>query len=666
MFQIYKNYLFTSLIWLGLLIAKPTTAQTLPEKLNTFLKERTSERLVLITDKPYYQVGDTVYFRVSSNPNTSENLVEMQLLAPDTPNPKSTKVLLKDGLSISYIILPTNGTSGDYVLRAFSPVGWEASQLIRVYTTTQADGVYKTSNWAKSGSNENLKVVKNQNNWEINWQLSGKPNESKGWFLITDFNQVIFSQEIDFSDLTGKITVPTAAITTNQVQLVLAQSSGEILFNYSLYPNESVKSLYQVQLNKNTFNLREEVKVSLVAENSSAKPANSLVSVRVLEQLDSIPFSFSGNHPVTESFNLYQSLPTYNLKKIVAASSSAPEEYIFNLKGKIVSVTDKRPIGHSLIHLIVPTSNQLEVVYSDKDGRIQVELDPFEGIKPLVFRAIQEGIELRNLEFIPDSAQSVVPWTQTYTAEAYTLAQQELITKFKILNRINQAFTLESEAKVARRSNDLKPSQLEESKLKPTTSYDLQAYEKFSNVTEIFRELIPAIEIVKRKDGVHARLYARLLKRFYTNYPLFLVDGIPSYDVETILNLPASQLVKIDVFNTSTALAPFDVLSTGGVVALYTKDRNFNPAALHDNNITVTGTAPSIVAPQFNRPEPTTPDFRPLVYWNPVLKTNANGSANFLFSTNDQIGKFVIEITTTSNNGEVKTATSPYTVEAQK
>ncbi|MDQ4140742.1 MAG: hypothetical protein M3142_09465 [Bacteroidota bacterium] len=663
MFIYSKKYFLASLVWLWLL-AKSTSAQTLPEKLNSFLKERASEGVDLVTDKPFYKAGDTVYFRVSSSRNISENLVEVQLLAPETANTRQAKILLKDGLSISYIILRANATSGDYLLRAFSPAGWESSQLIQVYNLNEVNSDYKTSNWSETKGEDLVQVSRNQDTWDFNWQLPEKINDVKGWFLITNQNEVTFSQEIDFSTKKGKITVPSNAIDVNPVQLVMAQNSGEILFNYTLYPAGSAKSPYQLQLNKNTFNLREEVNLKLIRDNSSAIPANSLVSVRVLEQLDSIPNGFPGNYLAAEGYFLRKSFPAFNLKKILAASSTATEEYIFKLKGQIVSATDKKPIGSSLIHLLVPASNQLEVLYSDKDGRIQVELDPFEGTKPLVFRAIQEELELRNLEFIPDSTHNTVPWQQTYTTNIYTPYQQELIAKFKILNRIAQAFYPQGETRASNQTNDLKPSQFEESKLKPTTSYDLEAYEKFSNVTEIFRELIPAIDIVKRKDGVHARLYARLLKRFYTHYPLFLVDGIPSYDVETILNLPANQFVKIDVFNTSSALAPFDVLSTGGVIALYTKNRNFNPAALHDNHITVNGTGPTVTTPKFKQLEPNTPNFHPLVYWNPVLKTDANGSANLTFTTTDQIGKFLIEVTTTAH-GQEKTVTTQYTVEAQ-
>ncbi|QMU27970.1 hypothetical protein [Adhaeribacter radiodurans] len=665
MFQASKYYLVTSLMGWCLFLAKPVTAQTLPEKLSTFFKQHATEKLALVTSKPVYQAGDTIYFRVNSWQNTSENLIEVQLLSPESGNNNATKVLLKDGVTISYITLPENSASGDYILRVFNSVGWEAAELIHVYNPGQATAGYKTSNWAKSGNNENLQILKNPNNWEINWQLSGKPTETKGWFLMTDLTQVLFSQEVDFTALNGKITVPSEVVNSNQVQLLLAQSSGEILSNNTLYTAESNKNALELKLNKNTYNLREPVNLTLTPEKSSPV-VNSFISVRVLEMLDSIPSTVLHNTPLGKSFYLQKSLPVLNFKKILATSSTVTQEYIFTLKGRIVNITDKKPIGHSLIHLLVPTTNQLEVVYSDKDGRIQVELDPFEGTKPLLFRAIQDGVELRNLEFIPDSTQPTTPWQLNYSSNTFNPTEEKIVNKFKILKQIDQAFQQRNEASVDDQSNYLRPSQFAESKLKPTTSYDLQSYEKFSTVTEIFRELIPAIEIIKRKDGVHARLYARLLKRFYTHYPLFLVDGIPSYDIETILNLPANQLVKIDVFNTTTALAPFDVISTGGVIALYTKNRNFNPAILHDNYITVTGTAPSISAPKFNRPEPTIPNFGPLVFWNPLLKTDANGATNLSFTTNDQVGKFLIEVTSTAPNGEVKTATTSYTVEAQK
>ncbi|QNF34927.1 hypothetical protein HUW51_20185 [Adhaeribacter swui] len=647
----------------GLGFIPAVLGQSLPEKLNAFLQKQAAGKITLSTNKPYYAAGDTVFFRVSNWQQNADDLLEVQLITPDPKLSQTTQVLLTNGYQLSYLILPKEAISGDYIVRAFSPVGWEASTVVQVYNPDQKTTEYHACNWINAVSEPKLNLTKQVNDWEITWDQKPSNADGKGWLFITGANQLYHSAEVDLSLAQNKISVPLTAFPGNQAQVMLATASGEIISNYTFRLKQSPDAWLQLNLNKTNFVTREPAQLQLTANTNNL--ANAQIMVRVVELTDTLSNNINLVNNQSYNYSFEKTFPQVNLKKIFSSTSHNPD-YPFVLQGQLISAIDKKPLVNSLIHLVVPATSQTEIFYSDKLGRIKVELDPFAGTKPIIFRAIQDGEEVKNIAFVPDSNQYITSWQPVFTAGTFSPTQQEFFKKIKILNRVNQAFYAGYSPENLNRRDHFKPAAFQESRLKPTTSYDLSKYEKFSNVTEIFRELIPAIEVVKRKDGMRARLYARLQKKFYNFYPLFLIDGIPTYDVETILNLPTNQLAKIDVFNTSAALAPFEVLGAGGVIALYTQNRNFNPSLLHDNMLEFAGTTPAYKPKFLKNTESTIPNFNPLVYWNPQVKPEANGSVNLSFFTNDQIGRFLVEVTTWNEQGEEIITSKSFTVEAPR
>ncbi|MBD2724500.1 TonB-dependent receptor plug domain-containing protein [Hymenobacter armeniacus] len=128
--------------------------------------------------------------------------------------------------------------------------------------------------------------------------------------------------------------------------------------------------------------------------------------------------------------------------------------------------------------------------------------------------------------------------------------------------------------------------------------------------------------------------------------PLFILDGI-KVDIDAITNLNTSDVEAVEVFKGAEA-AIFG--SSGGAIAVYTKRANPNYKG-PDNN-----PAPGIAtvklpgfyaAREFYQPRYnallTNPPADPrtsTLYWNPTVRTNANGQAELHFFTADGGGTF--------------------------
>ena len=56
------------------------------------------------------------------------------------------------------------------------------------------------------------------------------------------------------------------------------------------------------------------------------------------------------------------------------------------------------------------------------------------------------------------------------------------------------------------------------------------------------------------------------------------------------------------------------------------------------------------------------PDFRPVVYWHPMIKVADNGMAKIRFTISDAIGNGIIQVVGTDEKGELGWQTLEYEV----
>lgn len=128
-----------------------------------------------------------------------------------------------------------------------------------------------------------------------------------------------------------------------------------------------------------------------------------------------------------------------------------------------------------------------------------------------------------------------------------------------------------------------------------------------------------------------------------SNEPLFLLDGIPM-DLASIVNIPVQDVDQIDVLKGAEA-AIFGVRGGNGAIAILTKRGNSN----YDYSKDVTpGTinrrirgyelVREFYSPDYGtqKPEHVRPDYRSTLYWNPSLRTDANGKAVVRFFSSDE------------------------------
>ncbi|MDR0231117.1 MAG: hypothetical protein LBI82_03245 [Dysgonamonadaceae bacterium] len=189
----------------------------------------------------------------------------------------------------------------------------------------------------------------------------------------------------------------------------------------------------------------------------------------------------------------------------------------------------------------------------------------------------------------------------------------------------------------------------------PTLSYDLDEYTRFNTVSETILEFISRVHVVKIRDkrriGVFLTEYQRISPR-----TLVLLDGIPIYDHEDILNYNPMYIKKVDIYDERYMFGGKDFEC---IVSFITREGNLPLFQLSGESQLFSYDYPS-PSPVFDMPDYSTdlvknsrkPDFRHTLYWNPFVATNGQ-SANLSFYTSDLSGEFKVVVEGINANGEI-------------
>ncbi len=152
------------------------------------------------------------------------------------------------------------------------------------------------------------------------------------------------------------------------------------------------------------------------------------------------------------------------------------------------------------------------------------------------------------------------------------------------------------------------------------------------------------------------------------NQPLIIVDGIPR-ELQGQMDINPNQINSISVLKDLAATTLYGSRASNGVVLISTKKssysyhskkklnnkklKNYTARSFYGNRGNSFDTPAKFYIPIYEGqelPEERT-DFRPTIYWNPVVQTNAQGEANFEFYNSDAVTSFNITAEGVGSNG---------------
>ncbi len=156
----------------------------------------------------------------------------------------------------------------------------------------------------------------------------------------------------------------------------------------------------------------------------------------------------------------------------------------------------------------------------------------------------------------------------------------------------------------------------------------------------------------------------------FIDSPLVLLNGIPIFNVNNIVNYDPLIVRSIDVINAQYILGnkPFN-----GIISFRTYDGK-SPGLTLESGATILDyegiqKQREFYSPQYDTPERRSsrvPDLRDLLYWSPAAGTNEQGKKQIDFYTSDQAGNYIMVLQGLTSKGQVVSKSVGFEVRAGK
>ncbi len=316
------------------------------------------------------------------------------------------------------------------------------------------------------------------------------------------------------------------------------------------------------------------------------------------------------------------------------------------ITGHITHTSDKAPAKGITAYLTIPgPPNQLYITRSDSTGQLLFSSQNFYGSKEIVVQtnSMQDStyrIEVTN----PFSDQHSAGQSFAYAAKPDIKAA---LTENSVNMQVQNIFS-------ATQLKQFYAPQTDSTAFfgKPTKSYLLDNFTRFTTIEEVLREYVGSIAVAKRQGKFTIKMFN--VDQPLGN-PLVLIDGDPIFDVDKIFKIDPLKIKQLDVVSTNYLYGP---AIFNGIMSFTTYKNdgiNFDidPHAviLDYEGLQLERKFYSPIYETQSQIGSTIPDFRNTLYWNPDANTPVNGKIDLQFYTGDKAGHYIGIIEGTTVNG---------------
>ena len=177
---------------------------------------------------------------------------------------------------------------------------------------------------------------------------------------------------------------------------------------------------------------------------------------------------------------------------------------------------------------------------------------------------------------------------------------------------------------------------------------------------EVVREMLPGVQLRQKNGRYYFKVFDIATRTFLSGEPSIFLDGMLVHDLSYIVEIPPSEIARIETVNRRTYYGEYRL---DGTVAIYTKAGNAYPPTLSSStwHDTFQFYAPYHPYSPANALAPYEPDFRTLLYWRPGVNLSRQ-PYTFTFGQADELGTFEIVVAGVTKDGQQVYGRELYTV----
>ncbi len=190
----------------------------------------------------------------------------------------------------------------------------------------------------------------------------------------------------------------------------------------------------------------------------------------------------------------------------------------------------------------------------------------------------------------------------------------------------------------------------------PDAIYWLDNYKRFTTMEEVMREYVTATNVKLRNGKFTINLQDKMGNKWFDDNPLVLLDGVPVFDINKIMQYDPLKISRLEVVNNRYFIgnSVFNGILNWTTYKGDLKGFELDP---HATVIDYEGLQlqREFYAPSYDDDKKLNshvPDLRNTLYWSPSIHTDQEGKQTVNFYTSDARGKYLVVLQGISADGK--------------
>ena len=513
-----------------------------------------------------------------------------------------------------------------------------------------------------------LKVTDSEDKLNVSVQNSDSLSTQPIYILVHDNYAIKQADEIHLIKGAGNLLVEKSKLDEGVSYITLFDAQHRPLCERLVFKRPAGKLFMRAQTDKPLYETRNEVLLNLSATTETNNPTAADLSVSVFRADDLQSKNadhISGYLWLRAALKGYIESPDYYLENTGAEANNALDNLLisqgwnqfdwnsissdntFKIKflpeytgpivtGRIMNITGNKPAPDVTAYLSINGNpQQFYVAKSDSTGRVLFNTQNFYGLHEMI---AQTNAQIDSSYHV-DIQSPFAERDTTIRLKAYAFNQlaKKTLAENSLDMQVQNIFS-------ASQIKQFYPPLTDSAWFfgKPTRSYKLDDYTRFTTMEEVLREYVTSIAVAKRQGKFFIRAYNGDQP---LGEPLILLDGIPVFDADKLFKWDPLRIRRLDMVAQNYIYGP----------AIFNGIMNFTTYKGDGSNIELDPHAVVLdyeglqqqrkfYSPVYDSEEQinsTIPDFRTALYWNPSVNTDTHGKSDLSFYTSDKPGQYI-------------------------